>query len=348
MQENKKNYISFLRVIAIFFVLYNHLEIFNMYKTSESSIIYLFFSSFCKFAVPLFLMIAGALLIPKKEGIKEIINKRVSKIFILLLIFSILYCIFESNSPYRNIKGFITGFLCGKIEESYWFMYLYIGFLLILPILKVMVKNIDNNLFKYVFVLSFCYCSILPILKIILKYVFDIDILGDILNIGYLANWTLLFPIIGYYIEYKVDINKVKTKHLVFLSVLSITGIIITMFMVCLCEIESNINVDAFNIFSYIPAITIYLIVKKVLLNKKTKIDGLIIAVEKSLTYIYLSDVIIKNKLYYSKYYASIDSLGIFLKSIIWIIISISITTCIYYFISKIFKRIKGIGVKID
>lgn len=70
--EEKKIYIECLRVLAAFFVLYNHNYAFNYYKEIEGTILYwfaLFMACFCKFSVSMFFMISGSLLLGKVEGL---------------------------------------------------------------------------------------------------------------------------------------------------------------------------------------------------------------------------------------------------------------------------------------
>ena len=87
----KKIYIEVLRIIAALFVIFNHtgsmgFELYSSYTIcSPKYWIMLFLSILCKVAVPLFLMISGALLLNKDLNVKEIWKYRISRIFIALL-----------------------------------------------------------------------------------------------------------------------------------------------------------------------------------------------------------------------------------------------------------------------
>lgn len=66
----RKQHFDFLRIIAIFMVLFNHtgtngFVLFTIARESKLYIFYLFFAIFIKMAVPLFFMISGALLLPR-------------------------------------------------------------------------------------------------------------------------------------------------------------------------------------------------------------------------------------------------------------------------------------------
>lgn len=95
--QQKKIYIECMRIIAIFFVIFNHMLekgffLFSMYpQKSVQYWFYMMIAVFCKFSVPLFFAISGALLIGKEESIKELYKKRVLKMVIVLVLFSLLY-----------------------------------------------------------------------------------------------------------------------------------------------------------------------------------------------------------------------------------------------------------------
>lgn len=75
-KAKRKIYIDFIRIIAIYMVLFHHTDTngYLLYTVSRESIwywAYLFNAVFINIAVPLFLMSTGALLINKEEPIKK-------------------------------------------------------------------------------------------------------------------------------------------------------------------------------------------------------------------------------------------------------------------------------------
>ena len=89
-RENKKIHIEFLRMLAMFLVLFNHTETkgFTLYTLEQETLLHWFYltlSIFVKVAVPIFFMISGALLLPKEESIKEVFQKRILKIVLVLI-----------------------------------------------------------------------------------------------------------------------------------------------------------------------------------------------------------------------------------------------------------------------
>ena len=83
--KKKLLYIEFLRAIAVLFVIFNHTggDGFRLFlKYPAGSIQYwtcLSVSIFCKFAVPVFFMISGALLLGKDEPLKVLWKKRIAR-----------------------------------------------------------------------------------------------------------------------------------------------------------------------------------------------------------------------------------------------------------------------------
>lgn len=69
--SNKHLDIELMRILACFFVIYNHTGVqgfylFSLYDSSSSTYLMgLFLSVFCKFAVPIFFAISGALLLDR-------------------------------------------------------------------------------------------------------------------------------------------------------------------------------------------------------------------------------------------------------------------------------------------
>ena len=103
MAKKKLIYLEIMRIIAAFFVIFNHtgaigggFELFiDQPLGSLRYWLYLLISICCKFAVPIFFMISGALLLARNEPIKVVLKKRLLPICIALLVFSFGYYLGE-------------------------------------------------------------------------------------------------------------------------------------------------------------------------------------------------------------------------------------------------------------
>lgn len=164
-------YLELLRILSIILVIFNHTGShgFFLYALSEFSALYPFYffcSIACKVAVPLFWMISGALLIPKEESVSELYNKRVSKIFLTLIVFSFiqyLFWVFEDRSRTFYIWDFLKTLYTSHFGKAYWYIYAYIGVLLVLPLIRKMARNMNRKEYKYLFSLSLIIYGIIPI-----------------------------------------------------------------------------------------------------------------------------------------------------------------------------------------
>ena len=79
--KGRKVYLEFLKIIAIYMVLFNHTGSrgFTLFTLAQGSVMYpfyLFNAIFIKIAVPLFLMASGAVLLGKEESFQRILTVR--------------------------------------------------------------------------------------------------------------------------------------------------------------------------------------------------------------------------------------------------------------------------------
>lgn len=105
--------------------------------------------------VPLFWMISGALLLPKKEPWKKIYRKRILRIASVLFLFSLIryfyLCIAEGLTG--SVGEFFQSFYTQKIFLPYWFLYEYMGMLFVLPFLRKMMQNLTEQEKRLLFIL---------------------------------------------------------------------------------------------------------------------------------------------------------------------------------------------------
>ena len=269
--ENKKLHLEIMRIIAIFFVLFNHTGIKGFFLFSEYNPeslrywIYLFFSVFCKLSVPLFFAISGALLLSKNESVKIIFQKRIFKILIVLFVFSFfnyLQQIYFGNEVF-SLKRFLLVLYTKHWNYSYWYLYSYIAFLLSLPFLRALVKELETKFFIYMIFLVGIFNGVLPILDFLFWN--GGNTFNNYLKVSWLTSTIVFCPCVGYFLENRMPI--VELKNLVHLWGINIITILISCFMTCyhtkitgLCT-ESTSQVFH-NSFVVINLITVYCTIK--------------------------------------------------------------------------------------
>ena len=137
-----KIWISYLRVIATIAVVVLHV---TSYYSSHFDKVPVnewacanFIDSIVRFCVPVFVMISGALLIPKEEDYAVFIKKRFKRVLWPFLFWSIIYILFsikESHDFLAVVKITAKGLLKGA-SFHFWYVYMILGLYLFIPILS--------------------------------------------------------------------------------------------------------------------------------------------------------------------------------------------------------------------
>lgn len=355
-QDSKKMiHIELLRIIAAFLVIFNHTGdkgyfLFSQYDTSTIQYwLYMTISVLCQISVPLFLMISGALLLKKDWNLKDIF-KKILRILVVLVVFTSIYYIRLHILKYSSefsIKDFILRLYKGDIIIPFWYLYAYIAFLLTLPFLRNLVKNLPEYAYQYLIVLSIIFVSILPSLEY--RFTLNEVTLNTYGNPTWIFINIFIFPLIGYYSENIVDITKLSKKNIIILLISLAFGIFSTCYMTNLkhritgicTEVETQ---DFMKNYVLIMAIPIYLFVKYFINAKKipTIVSKIILSLGSCSFGIYLIHMLFTgNKLILNllKYLTTVLEFN-YMFSILLICFLIFI---ICYFITFVLKKIPGI-----
>lgn len=248
--KNKKLHIELLRIIACFFVIFVHTNaggylLFSDYPMhSVQYWLYMFFSVISKVTVPLFFAISGSLLLDREESLADIVKKRVLKIAALLLIFSLLYYLIslDSLSEFSAYNFFGTMYTY-TWNFSFWYLYSFMAFLLCLPFMRALAKNIKDSHFYYLFGIALVFDAFLPIAEYLLWK-------GEhshysAFNMGWVTMVMFLYPCLGYFIEKRLDITKMK-KWILPLWLANIAGSLICCYMTYFNAQVTGSNTEAF------------------------------------------------------------------------------------------------------
>lgn len=232
----KSAYIEVLRIIAIYGVIFNHTGLygFQLYTLqpigSVKFVVYLIMAVICKFAIFLYLMISGSLLLGREESIMTIYKKRVSKMLILLLFWSVLYYFYMSYATKTDVSlsDFLKKIYSTSTSSHLWYLYAYIAFLISLPILRAIFNNIDTKVFAYFFFVGIVSYHVVPILEFYLLK--DNITINNNINPSWITTWIIFYPAVGYWIDKRMDIYKLK-NFIAPLWGLGICGIILSCYM---------------------------------------------------------------------------------------------------------------------
>ncbi len=171
-------YISILRIIAMLSVVAIHVVRTPSTGTPwdmpqfEFQLSAIVASIFNAFAVPVFIMISGALFLnPQKEiTIKKLITKYSWRIFLVLLtigsLFALMEIVFNNRSfvP-TDILQAIGNVLVGKTWSHFWYLYLIIALYLVTPVFRAFVEKTSNNELIGTLIIMYVFSIALPLLS---------------------------------------------------------------------------------------------------------------------------------------------------------------------------------------
>ena len=206
--------LDLLRIFAILLVIFNHTNERGFYRfltDDPGTFLYwfnLFFSVACKVAVPLFFMISGAFLLRKDESIGAT-YKRGIRIIVDLVLFSLLF--YEVQAWQTGIPLTLKAFLTGTVHTNFphlWYLYTYIGFLLVVPVLRGFVRGLTEREGFLLFVLAFVVGCALPLIE------FFTGTVNHLAVPAWVTAMILYYPVMGYLLTWKVDLAKVSGKQL--------------------------------------------------------------------------------------------------------------------------------------
>ena len=176
--EKRKTYLDWLRVIAIALVIYNHLPAFALRESGKFG--FVLPAVLVPVNVPLFFMISGALLLGKDESTKTLINKRVMRMVVVIpvalvglyLLRSLHETVLHGTSFHFSLKECVYGIFSGGLAPldsgSYWYLYAYLGYMIMLPFLRGAAKHMLRPHFILLTVIHAAFYTVLPVTNIVL------------------------------------------------------------------------------------------------------------------------------------------------------------------------------------
>jgi surface polysaccharide O-acyltransferase-like enzyme len=115
------------------------------------------YESFCRFCVPVFVMVSGALLLPQKINLAAFLKKRMRRILIPFIFWELIYLAYNLLLKIRDEKNIIShnwmSWLYGQITQCpaphLWYVYMIIGIYLFIPILQPWIQAASNKAILY-------------------------------------------------------------------------------------------------------------------------------------------------------------------------------------------------------
>lgn len=346
-------HIEILRILSIFLVIFNHTGTKGFFLFSEYPFatkpyfIYMTLAVVCKIAVPLFLMISGALILKKDISMSKLFKSKILKLLIVLLVFSAVFYIRLHILKYSDTfttKDFFIRLYKGDIIVPYWYLYVYISFLLSYPFLRAIVKSLPEYGYVYLIILSLIFVSVLPWVEY--RASAGKVTLNEYGKVSWLFSIIVIYPLIGYYLENVIDIEKINKKHFIPMFLFAVFGILVSCYMTYFKHRITGIcreakTQDFLNLFALPISIFVYLSAKKIFYKKDFNkfITAPILSVGSCTFGIYLIHIAILESTFLTNFYTDlIEKYNFFY--IAAVLILCLLTMIISYVIVFILKKI--------
>lgn len=353
MKHTRHVYFDVLRIIAIFLVLFNHQPAYKLYfrETGIAECFALLEAIIVRINVPLFAMISGALLLGRTETLRQIWDKRISRILIVLTLFSPLLYLelgWLRDHP-LSFTEFFYGFFANTIkgQTSYWFLYAYLGFLLMLPFLRKVAQTMTHTEFLWLVGIHVFFSTVIPLSSFLLQlFQCNALIVTGSLSVSLATVGLMFYPLIGYYINEHVDVYRITRRMWCMLLFLCLACSIITALVVFVDGKAHKFTQNYLGLFYYVNIIVVFLIIKRLFgtsfAERHIRLSRAITFVG-SLTFgIYLLDLAVQLPIYEPIKAAVMPRAGAFFFTLLWCIISFALGGMITYILKQIpfFKKL--------
>lgn len=269
MNKKRKLHLEALRIIAIYFVILTHtgkrgFTYFTTLKPSVGYFLAICIPLLCNICVPLFYMISGATMLGKDETPGQIWKRRIPKYLAVLVLATLAmygYYGLKDEQP-MSVGDFLLTLYSKNVIAPYWYLYSYLGFLILLPFLRKMIRNLTDREFLYLFLVHLVFSGLIPMVQYRLSggQVY----LNGSLNVSLVTMTIVIFPAAGYYFERK-ELSWKKIGLLWLLTAAAMAAAVyMTHYKICLTGQLKESQVGTFyKSLCLIPSVTVYATVKK-------------------------------------------------------------------------------------
>lgn len=267
MNKQKIIHIEFLRILAIYLVMFNHtsLDGYFHFSVAQDSVfwpLYFFMTLFDRIDIYLFFMITGALLLGKEESYKKI-GYRIARIVLVLLISKLVWLIYSHfvDGTAITLKNYFEWVFSGNAPGHLWYLYNYMGILLMLPILRKVVKTMKSKDFVYV---AICHLLLTGVIPYVQYWIFKGEVsFAPSFSAAIFTTSNIVFCLEGYFIENVLDKKYFTGKVLICAIILSLMALMLTAMVTLRLVHNTGICNEAssqvfFDNLVLIPAMTVY------------------------------------------------------------------------------------------
>lgn len=155
-------YLDLLRIGATFAIIMIHAAGQSWYDADIHSSVWKMLNvweSAARWAIPIFVMISGALFLDarKKIDIKRLYTKNIFRIFTAFVFWSLIYAIYTMLESHPGKMGIAENLICGHYHM--WFLFMIAALYMLVPVLRKITEN--ESLMKYFLIISFVFNIVL-------------------------------------------------------------------------------------------------------------------------------------------------------------------------------------------
>ena len=252
-------------------VLFNHTKEYgySLFVWHRESILYPFYicnSVFIKIAVPLFFMISGALLLERDENYLQVVKRFLKYLIILFIASFISFCYesFRNHAFSFSFLDFIRAFYSKPTATGLWYLYAYLAYILMLPLLRLMAKSLDKKSFCWLLLMH----GIISGLPVFEYFIWRGSLVHYSAFSFFISNNYIIYPLMGYYVDQKIKINELESSRIIVLWVITFISIIISamathLYCTDFNDWEGSACEKFFNNLIFIPAGTVFISAKR-------------------------------------------------------------------------------------
>jgi surface polysaccharide O-acyltransferase-like enzyme len=137
-----------------------------------------------RFAVPVFFMISGGLLLGREIDVIPFLQKRLLRVWIPFTIWVVIYVLYNNffERPFQPFKQAFTEYLSmsSRLYGHFWFIYTLLGLYLFTPIINYFIKTANALEINYFLIV----CFISSCVYLFIKRWFGVEVKFDLQNFG--------------------------------------------------------------------------------------------------------------------------------------------------------------------
>ena len=152
------------RILAIFAVIFVHVSVGVPWQAEAGSPLWIYgmsIDALVRWCVPMFVMVSGALLLEPHadESLRDFYKKRVSRVLIPLLFWSLLYIVWgyfrENVQEEFSLTYVVKKLASGKPYYHMWFMFMLAGLYVFTPVFRAVVAGLKTRQLVFFIAMSF-------------------------------------------------------------------------------------------------------------------------------------------------------------------------------------------------